>query len=119
MTKTKEIPGGRIIQLPLKSYKEVILYLKKDAQYMKDTYSKLSKHEKEKLIYREKVLHIGGRGEGPWPIGEHLIYGRLDKNGTIFSPKVLIPLELTIEIIKQVHEDIQHGGRNKTYDRVR
>ena len=118
MTNSKEISSGRIIQVPLKSYKEVILYLKRDVKYMKDIYSKLSKHEKEKLIYREKILHVNDIRESPWPKGEHLVYGRLDKNGSVFSPKILIPMELTTEIIKQIHEDIQHGGRNKTYNRV-
>jgi len=119
MTKSKGIPGGgRNIQLSLKSYKEVILYLKRDVKYMKDIYSKLSKHEKDKLTYREKILHVDGTGDSSWPTGEHLVYGRLDKNGNVFSPKILIPMELTTEIIKQIHEDIQHGGRNKTYNRV-
>ena len=119
MTKSKGVPGGRTIRLSLQQYREIILYLKKDENYMKNNYIKLTKHEKDTLLYREKLLHVSGVGDAPWPMGEHLIYGRLDKNGNILSPTVLIPIELSKDIIKKVHEDIQHGGRTKTYNRVR
>jgi len=61
--KLKGVPRERTIQLLLQQYSEVILYLKKDENYMRNNYIKLLKHEKDTLLYREKLLHVGGVGD--------------------------------------------------------